>query len=145
MIEVLKQALEALEAVHIVGGTECVMTPNGEIYLQPAITSLRQAIAELESQVFGYITIEREVLERALKALWVTANPELEKAIFDIKQALALAHPPQRTWVDLTDKERFEIRMHSVQNMGGNFQETLCKAIEAKLKQKNGYAEEMNT
>ena len=51
----------------------------------------------------------------------------------------------QRTWVGLTDKERFEIRMHSVQNMGENFQETLCKAIEAKLKQKNGYAEEMNT
>ena len=51
----------------------------------------------------------------------------------------------QRTWVGLTDEERFEIRMHSVQNMGENFQETLCKAIEAKLKQKNGYAEEMNT
>jgi hypothetical protein len=45
--------------------------------------------------------------------------------------------PPQRTWVGLTDKERFEIRIHSVQNMGENFQETLCKAIEAKLKQLN--------
>jgi hypothetical protein len=44
---------------------------------------------------------------------------------------------PQRTWVGLTDKERFEIRIHSVQNMGENFQETLCKAIEAKLKQLN--------
>jgi len=28
--------------------------------------------------------------------------------------------------------------------MGGNFQETLCKAIETKLKQKNDYAEEKN-
>ena len=43
----------------------------------------------------------------------------------------------QRTWVGLTDEERFEIRMHSVQNMGENFQETLCKAIEDKLKEKN--------
>ena len=43
----------------------------------------------------------------------------------------------QRTWVGLTDEERFEIRMHSIQNMGENFQETLCKAIEAKLKEKN--------
>ena len=51
----------------------------------------------------------------------------------------------QRTWVGLTDEERFEIRIHSIQNMGGNFQETLCKAIEAKLKQKNGYTEEINT
>jgi hypothetical protein len=43
----------------------------------------------------------------------------------------------QRQWVGLTDEERFEICMHSVQNMGENFQETLCKAIEAKLKEKN--------
>ena len=43
----------------------------------------------------------------------------------------------KKPWVGLTDKERFEIRMHSVQNMGENFQETLCKAIEAKLKEKN--------
>ena len=40
-------------------------------------------------------------------------------------------------WVSLTDEERREIRTHSVENMGKNFQETLCKAIEAKLKEKN--------
>ena len=43
----------------------------------------------------------------------------------------------KKPWVGLTDKERFEIRMHSIQNMGENFQETLCKAIEDKLKEKN--------
>ena len=43
----------------------------------------------------------------------------------------------ERTWVGLTDEERREIRTHSVENMGKNFQETLCKAIEAKLKEKN--------
>ena len=48
-----------------------------------------------------------------------------------------LLHPPQRTWVGLTGEERFEIRMHSIENMGENFQETLCKAIESKLKEKN--------
>jgi len=56
---------------------------------------LRKAIAELESQQpLGYITIGREVLERALKALWLTANPESEKAILDIQQALAPAAAP---------------------------------------------------
>jgi hypothetical protein len=50
---------------------------------------------------------------------------------------LGCISPPQRTWVGLTDDEIFEIRMHSIQNMGANFQETLCKAIEAKLKEKN--------
>ena len=43
----------------------------------------------------------------------------------------------KKPWVGLTEEERFEIRMHSIQKMGGNFQETLCKGIEAKLKEKN--------
>jgi hypothetical protein len=45
--------------------------------------------------------------------------------------------PQKREWVGLTDVERMEIRTHSIRNMGENFQETLCKAIEAKLKEKN--------
>jgi hypothetical protein len=58
----------------------------------------------------------------------------LRLLVDDVIAALA---QPQRTWVGLTDEERFEIRIHSVQNMGENFQETLCKAIEAKLKELN--------
>ena len=53
----------------------------------------------------------------------------------DIEHFAALIK--QRTWVGLTDEERVEIRMYSIENMGENFQETLCKAIEAKLKEKN--------
>jgi hypothetical protein len=58
----------------------------------------------------------------------VEINGAIESAITEL---------PQRTWVSLTDEERFEIRMHSIQNMDENFQETLCKAIEAKLRSKN--------
>jgi len=135
MIEVLKKALEALEAVHIVGGTECVMTPNGEIYLQPAITSLRQAITELKSQepVAWVYPMAIEVFQQGNP--WTAYGEEGNSD--GVKRIPLYTHPPQRTWVDLTDKERFEIRMHSVQNMGENFQETLCKAIEAKLKEMN--------
>jgi hypothetical protein len=43
--ELLQQALEALEAVTIVGGVACVMTPNGEVYLNPAISALKAALA----------------------------------------------------------------------------------------------------
>ena len=48
--------------------------------------------------------------------------------------------PPQRTWVGLTDDEHCDIW----------YKESLDwmeygKAIEAKLKQKNGFAEEKNT
>jgi len=51
-------------------------------------------------------------------------------------------HPPQRTWVGLTDEEMHEC--------AGEYPWTptglkCVRAIEAKLKQKNGYAEEKNT
>ena len=45
---------------------------------------------------------------------------------------------PQRTWVALTDEDEIDWEE------GGNLKD-LVKAIEAKLKQKNGYAEEKNT
>jgi hypothetical protein len=46
-------------------------------------------------------------------------------------------YPPQRTWVGLTDDDDIDWEE------GGNLKD-LVKAIEAKLKQKNGYAEEKN-
>ena len=42
----LKLALDALEAVHIHGGVECVVTPEGTIYLRTAITAIREALAQ---------------------------------------------------------------------------------------------------
>jgi len=49
-------------------------------------------------------------------------------------------HPPQRTWVGLT---RMELIKCGVLPFGMSHE--LYQAIEAKLKQKNGYAEEKNT
>jgi hypothetical protein len=106
------------------------------------VNALRQSIADLESQEpLGYITIGREVLERALKALWVTANPESEKAILDIQQALA-AQPPQRTWVGLTPEEFHEACWESyVDPVTGECstgdREYAVRWTEAKLKEKN--------
>jgi len=52
-----------------------------------------------------------------------------------------LAELQQHTWVGLTDEEIFEIhkQVDSMQYL------TFGKAIEAKLKQKNGFAEEKKT
>ena len=47
---------------------------------------------------------------------------------------------PQRTWVGLTNKEVFEICYSNYYR-----DSQLVKMVEAKLKQKNGYAEEKNT
>ena len=47
--------------------------------------------------------------------------------------------PPQRTWVGLTDEEKHAIRYSHMTSA------EFIEVIEAKLKQKNGYAEEKNT
>ena len=49
---------------------------------------------------------------------------------------------PQRTWVVLTDEEIAD-EFYKFDSAGAWYQFT--RAIEAKLKQKNGFAEEKNT
>ena len=46
----LKLALEALEAVHIQGDVECVVTPNGTIYLRPTIAAIKEALTQPEQE-----------------------------------------------------------------------------------------------
>ena len=46
--EALKLALESLEAVAIEGDVACVVTPNGAIYLRPAIAAIKEALAQPE-------------------------------------------------------------------------------------------------
>ena len=148
----MKQALEALEAYQL----------NGSVQLfDVAITSLRQAIAELESQepvahsvisgalfdFMGWLTSRKE---RIVLSSADNASPAVEAitefarmrnlSLDDAKVQDWHTHPPQRTWQGLTDEEHCDIW----------YKESLDwmeygKAIEAKLKQKNGYAEEKNT
>ena len=40
----LKQALEVIEAIHTVGDVECVVTPDGTIYLRPTIAAIKEAL-----------------------------------------------------------------------------------------------------
>ena len=91
MIEAMKQALEALE--------ECRRDPRLK-YEHPtfdkAITSLRQAIAGLESQE---------------PVAWISPSGALYRtryhAVANAEQLLTplFTHPPQRTWVGLTKDE----------------------------------------
>ena len=46
----LKLALEALEAIHIQGDVECVVTPNGTIYLRPTIAAIKEALTQPEQE-----------------------------------------------------------------------------------------------
>ena len=64
------------------------------------------------------------------------AEDKVWSTIISIKEVLA---QPQRTWVGLTDEEKHEIRYSHMTSA------EFIEFIEAKLKQKNGYAEEKNT
>jgi hypothetical protein len=140
--EALKLALEALYPI------SHNSTDDYRGQADKAITSLRQAIAELESQepvawvhnfIEGAISIGKRPTD-------LNRHPDRWTALYkDPKpcqtcEALArtvmldqTSHdiPPQRTWVELTDEERSQlVTLHHGWNEYG-------QAIEAKLKEKN--------
>ena len=57
-------------------------------------------------------------------------------------QSMLYTTPPQRTWVGLTEREQGAM-MEDLNAHGTNIY-NFAKAIESKLKQKNGFAEEKN-
>jgi hypothetical protein len=86
MIEVLKQALEALEDVGVLTDREYQAVHKNKA------NELRQAIAELESQE---------------PVAWMREDATLRFAdgkMFAVGQPF-YTHPPQRTWVGLTDEQ----------------------------------------
>ena len=122
MIEVLKQALEALDEItDDVDGTGLNTTMSFDKSLE-AITSLRQAIAELESQEPVAYLCENAVGHKYFR--W--------KKPTSIYKPIALyTRPLQRTWVGLTDVELAEYADMEI----GSYDR--CLEVEAKLKEKN--------
>jgi len=118
MIEVLKQLAEDVSKAYDV--LAFAHTERALEILAKTRTSLRQAIAELESQ-------EQNFCSRCGKRLGGI-------------DSIHTCTPPQRTWLGLSDEEVFEIC-----NSNYNRDSSLVQMVEAKLKQKNGYAEERNT
>ena len=152
MIEVLKQALDALETEVSIDWTNNDEFNASAEKMHDAITSLRQAIAELESQepvalesfikwdediepvgeVVGFIEDSNYIMVKVHDEKQISLNDEL------------YIHPPQRTWVGLTDEEvNNAIKEKNISPLFTY--RMIARTIEAKLKQKNGYAEEKNT
>jgi hypothetical protein len=96
-----------------------------------AITAIKEAIREhamYEVQRLGQ-DIEQEPVCPDCKA----------KVLYECVACSSNNYPPQRTWVGLTDDEI------SALSKGHIVRSTYARAIEAKLKQKNGFAEEKST
>jgi hypothetical protein len=131
MIEVLKQALEALEFFN-----ETAICFADTDISNEAITSLRQAIAELESQEpVAYINVEKRILEWAKLTSWETPT------VVNLPKIPLYTHPPQRTWVGLTDEEvNNAIKEKNITPLFTY--RMIARTIEAKLKEKNGFDEE---
>jgi hypothetical protein len=171
MIEVLKQAAEDVsKAYDVLAFTH---TERALELLAKTRTALRRAIAELESQepvahceagpefcqqcykeslpTYGSEEVSklREVIQSQAKIIADYEKQIDEPAIYPEEayemglEAIAYyTHPPQRTWVGLTDEELNGIY---AANGGTRTRKQIAAAIEAKLKQKNGFAEEKNT
>ena len=118
--EALKLALKALNAgehAHLIMNTDGIKD------------KVRRAIAELESQEpYGWVKID-EVREHfgsiGCGTIYKTAGED---------RVSLYTHPPQRTWVGLTDDEMFELWLSADEQKDHM---AFGKAVETKLKEKN--------
>ena len=132
MIEVLKQSAEDVSKVYDIlafGHTERAL----EI-LAKTRTSLRQAIAQLESQEPVACGTYQEVTD-TMNALWAGTLEQVQIAE-EMKNKKLYTAPPQRTWVGLTDDE---IKTICLENGWDSSWQSLrfAQFIEAKLKERN--------
>ena len=139
-VKALKMALRALNATMTTHGTK------------EAIDEARQEAAKACEEILDQPTfwMNCQTLADSIhypKCWDIAAYPTLDDALhelvawFEVSKCSTCEEElaqPQRTWVGLTDEDELDWEE------GGNLKD-LVKAIEAKLKQKNGYAEEKNT
>ena len=91
----------------------------------------------------GGLSIDLDADEWYEKALWgKKLEPLAVLKVWDEKEQKHVFMnyhftPPNKPWVGLTDDEIIVIRSDAIRNMCIDFQNTLCRAIEAKLKEKN--------
>jgi len=142
MIEVLKQALEALYPI------SHNSTDDYRGQADKAIASLRKAIQEealrnvqrigqeIEQEPYGWVS------QHTTKGMYEWQFNKRESSVY-IDTAISIVpvytHPPQRIWVGLTDEEIIDV-IHPLVMADMTDQATdyeIAKAIEAKLKEKN--------
>lgn len=129
MIEVLKQALDALETEVSIDWTNNDEFNASAEKMHDAITSLHQAIAELESQEPVALPCCGYTDASAVK--WNPLN-----GVVQCHNCGQNYTTPQRTWQGLTNNELQPIA-DEYRILFGSWVEDFARAIEAKLKEKN--------
>jgi hypothetical protein len=125
-IEAMKLALEALQNAWLDASMG-----KGDVYRHnEAIKALQEAlVADLSApkQEQGSTTCDNPVAWADHGVVNWIADKQFKHA------ALLYEHPQQRTWVSLTEEEIYQV----MQDRTWMHTEGLCRAIEAKLKEKN--------
>jgi hypothetical protein len=124
MIEVLKQAYQLL-----------LTEPHAPTVCDQLEAIFRRAIAELESQE-PVATVTSETGADITMSWWHEPALPVGTKLF--------THPPQRTWVGLTEQEVWDAVRDTVGIMPSKAFR-VYQAIEAELKQKNHVAQETNS
>jgi len=126
--EAMKLALEAVKKV-------LIAHPEYTFTIKPVIKTLEEALAKQEQgEPVGYLEIDDIESQREYPHNCRNVNLWYERG-----EGLSPVYttPQQRTWVGLTDEEREQVykiwRFHPSNETNLH----LCKAIEAKLKEKN--------
>ena len=132
----LKLALEALENTTPTGFN---METDKRFY--EAITAIKEALSEPEP-----VAWTRKLFSPELGEFFDYKDGAFARETDSEGWTPLYTNPPQRTWVGLTDNE-IEALWTSLHDDFANPPSATVyeRAIEAKLKQKNGYAEEKNT
>jgi hypothetical protein len=131
--ETLKLALEALELSAVTVDSFGVQKPQ----TNEAITAIKEALAQEQEPVATLAVRWHNPVGKVAYVLEVDLPTGIHKLY---------THPPQRTWMGLTDEEYFGLQM-KIKTPMISVQDYIdaMRMVEAKLKQKNGYAEEKNT
>ena len=127
--EALKLALEALEAIHTHADVACVVTPDGAVYLQPAITAIKEVLAQPAQEPVAYMSPNEDEFCTVEDA--GTYIPKTWLALYPT--------PPQRPWVGLTEEEIVSIndQHYNIAFRDFDADVAIARAIGVKLKEKN--------
>ena len=143
--EALKLALDALESAVRYHGVMFMSDPPQDAWkyhrvenkVDKAITAIKEALAQTQEPVAH---IPLKALEQIKPPMLVLNNVPIYG--YSAEGTVAVyTTPPQRTWVGLTDEEIDSYFEDHGWSPSKDYYPVI-KAIEAKLKQKNGYAEE---